>query len=330
MIALRDRDIVVAGPTLKLDRSAVKAHDDPLLAVHFDHAIRRHILQHEHSIPGPGDEAPCGPGYGKPDQDDDTGSQPGPVPLSTTCARDRRRRIEGALGLLDFAQVLQARSDPGPVRPVLSWGSGAARDLPRAPPARISPEVACVIWTGLARENSGSDPGPATPDLLKNGVRARATSLGSWKRCFGSLAIILATTAASSTDTSGLARCSGVASAEWCAGGCRTGWHVGTEGRPSGGNRACSRGYRYRRGCRLARIADLLGGDVTGVPSTWPPWVRLPSVRHLAPDLGQPEIKDHDQRACRPRREHQVARLDVPVDHAMLMGVLQGQGRLMG
>ena len=57
----------------------------------------------------------------------------------------------------------------------------------------------------------------ARSPFLKNGVNAWATSFGSWKRRSGSLAIILATRAASSTGTSGRARFSGIASIEWCA-----------------------------------------------------------------------------------------------------------------
>ena len=49
---------------------------------------------------------------------------------------------------------------------------------------------------------------------MKNGVSAWATSFGVWNRRSGSLAIILATSAASSTGTSGRTRFSGVASIE--------------------------------------------------------------------------------------------------------------------
>src|SRR5271157_1895673 len=82
-----------------------------------------------------------------------------------------------------------AGADPPPT----GWGDGAA-----APTREIS---------GL-----GLDPGFAPG--LKNGTSACATSLGSWNLRSGSLAIILPTSAASSTGTSGRARFSGRAALE--------------------------------------------------------------------------------------------------------------------
>ena len=58
----------------------------------------------------------------------------------------------------------------------------------------------------------GLDPGFAPG--LKNGTSALDTSAGVWTRRSGSLAIILPTSAASSTGTSGRARFSGMASLE--------------------------------------------------------------------------------------------------------------------
>ena len=49
---------------------------------------------------------------------------------------------------------------------------------------------------------------------LKKGTRALATSAGVWYRFSGALAIILATTAASSAGTSGRRRSRGLASPE--------------------------------------------------------------------------------------------------------------------
>ena len=58
--------------------------------------------------------------------------------------------------------------------------------------------------------------------------------------------------------------------------------------------------------------------------------VRQPPVgRPLALDLGQPEVEDLDHGAVALAGEHQVARLDVAVDHAVLVGVLQAQRRLV-
>ena len=77
-----------------------------------------------------------------------------------------------------------------------------------------APAGACFVSARPAWESSGFDPVDATFPFLKNGVSACATSPGVWNRRPGSFAIILATTAASSTGTSGRTRFSGPASIE--------------------------------------------------------------------------------------------------------------------
>ena len=77
-----------------------------------------------------------------------------------------------------------------------------------------------------------------------------------------------------------------------------------------------------RMSARL-RVADLLRGDVVGRAEHLP-LVGQPSVHFaLAPDLGQPEVEDLDRGAVALAGEHQVARLDIAVDHAVLVGMLQ-------
>ena len=83
-------------------------------------------------------------------------------------------------------------------------------------------EVACAGPAGLGPPlNSGVWTAPPR----KNGTSALATSAGVWNRLFGSLAIILATTAASSAGTSERIRFSGLASIEWCA--CSSSYRLG-------------------------------------------------------------------------------------------------------
>ena len=65
-----------------------------------------------------------------------------------------------------------------------------------------------------ARERSGFDPNRPSLPVLKNSLSPWAISFGSWNRRSGSLAIIFATSAASSAGTSGRTRFSGVASIE--------------------------------------------------------------------------------------------------------------------
>ena len=84
---------------------------------------------------------------------------------------------------------------------------------------------------------------------LKNGVSAWATSPGVWNRRAGSLAIILATRAASSAGTSGRNR-AGRRRGRCGPGRCRRASSPGTAAGRSGGNRGCRRGCRCRPGCR--------------------------------------------------------------------------------
>src|SRR5262245_54519356 len=83
---------------------------------------------------------------------------------------------------------------------------------------------ATEVWTARSRVGPitravTSAPGMLTDvrtrsSLLKNGARILAISAGVWNRRPGSLAIILATSEASSAGTSGRTRCKGLASIE--------------------------------------------------------------------------------------------------------------------
>ena len=54
-----------------------------------------------------------------------------------------------------------------------------------------------------------------------------------------------------------------------------------------------------------------------------------PVGRALAPDLGQAEVEHLDHGPVAVASEHQVARLDVAMDHAMVVGVLKPLRRLV-
>ncbi len=95
----------------------------------------------------------------------------------------------------------------------------------------IGPAPFVMGWVGVETTPGAGRPEPDRPmwdtstsgvwkarsPFLKNGANAWTTSFACWKRRSGSLAIILATSAASSTGTSGRFRFSGIASIEWCA-----------------------------------------------------------------------------------------------------------------
>ena len=78
---------------------------------------------------------------------------------------------------------------------------------------------------------------------------------------------------------------------------------------------------------RASRICS--GAMKSGVPSIWPSWVSAPSIGALALDLGQAEVEHLDHVAVALAGEHEVAGLDVAVDHPVLVGVLQAQRRLV-
>src|SRR5271157_1342022 len=101
-----------------------------------------------------------------------------------------------------------AFSSPGGI------AGGAASDSVVAALFRVAAgaELTLPDWETLAF----SLPVP-TPAFLKNGTNSLATSPGVWNRRSGSLASILATTAASSAGTSGRMNFKGLASIEWCA-----------------------------------------------------------------------------------------------------------------
>ena len=75
------------------------------------------------------------------------------------------------------------------------------------------------------------------------------------------------------------------------------------------------------------RVVDLLGGDVVGRAQDHPLGGHPGVGADLAGEPGQAEVEDLDLAAGRP---HQVLRLDVAVDHAVLEGVLEPQRRLAG
>ena len=79
----------------------------------------------------------------------------------------------------------------------------------------------------------------------------------------------------------------------------------------------------------LLGVDGLLRGDVVGRAEHLA-LVRQAAVdRLLAGHLGQAEVEHLDDRPVALAGEHQVARLDVAVDHAVLVGVLQAQRRLV-
>src|SRR5271157_6195681 len=157
----------------------------------------------------------------------------GPDRLSFSYAVDRGRRFRrlarGAAtgggvsetgsnrGSVSRRSMRPSKIDPGRVGSdgFLAAGAGAGAI---SVPGRVGAETALVLpcfASGCPTGDiSGFDPTDATVPFLKNGVSACATSLGSWNRRSGSLAIILPTSAASSTGTSGRARFSGRASRE--------------------------------------------------------------------------------------------------------------------
>ena len=113
--------------------------------------------------------------------------------------------------LSDLEQYLATAADlrPGRVQRPPTTAEGA--DV-RTPPVTGRPESVCP-----ARGPSGLGLLEAAFAFLKTGVRAWATSPGVWNRLPGSLAIILATSAANSDETSGRTRLSGSASREMWA-----------------------------------------------------------------------------------------------------------------
>ena len=181
------------------------------------------------------------------------------------------------------------------------------------------------------REISGVGLDPGFAPGLKNGVSALATSPGVWNRRSGSLAIILATSAASSTGTSGRDEVQ------------RLGVHRVmrledvVEARPlerrAAGQEVVERAAQavdVGADVGLAGVADLLRGDVVGRAEH----LALVRQRRRRPGpspahLGQAEVEHLDHRPVPLAGEHQVARLDVAVDHAVLVGVLQAQRRLV-
>lgn len=154
--------------------------------------------------------------------------------------RDRRavgdvRDDDRAVWRFDFGEHAAIQAVPSPRRSKPAAATAPSSPARRAGVRAAGPGVGSG-WTGgtrtasrgavrLGREVSRADPGldfgasagrGVVAGWLTNGRSACAASAGVWNRFAGSLAIILATTAANSPGTAGWTRLSEVASAKRC------------------------------------------------------------------------------------------------------------------
>ena len=71
------------------------------------------------------------------------------------------------------------------------------------------------------------------------------------------------------------------------------------------------------------------GAMKSGVPSIWPSYVSVPSVGSSLITLASPKSSTLITARFPLAGQHQVARLDIAVDHAVFVRVLKPQGRLV-
>ena len=323
---------MLAGRGFDLDGFAYRGGNRDPFTVDLHKGVLRHVFQHNHPVLGLNLEDPGRPSDDEPQEQDPGGhSRPHPPRPLTLRRRDGRHRNIGAFRLLELNQALPRGLRTGLLLKCLARRHGDRRSARHGLWRHGTRAGRCLLRIGSPRlgELRLRSRGRDVPLLEERRQRLRhlAGGLEPPARLLrhhlghhgGQLDRDLGADEVKRTRVHrevGLVKVPEVLAAER---------------RPAGQEVIESTAEAVDVGPDVGRlgVADLLGGDEVGRAQHLALAGQAAVGLAFAGHLGQAEVEHLDDALLALESEDQVGRLDVAVDHAPLVGVLQAQRRLV-